>query len=69
MTAPRYSLLTRDQLVQTIDANTRSMEWFARELARLARERDAARADAEMYRRLLALRGQTCPIQLVVHRS
>lgn len=93
-TASRYSLLTRDQLVATIDANTRSMEWFARELALLQKkngalqgelaaarinsntvfeqlraERDAARADAEMYRRLLAMRGQTCPIQLVVHKS
>ena len=66
MTAARYSLLDREQLVATIDANTRSMEWFGRELTRIQRERDAARADAEMYRKLLAMRGQTCPLVAVV---
>jgi hypothetical protein len=45
--APRYSLLSRDQLVAALDSNTRAMETFGREIARLTLECDA------VYRALL----------------
>jgi hypothetical protein len=51
--APLYSLLSRDQLVAALDSNTRAMETFGREIARLTLECDALRADAEMYRALI----------------